>query len=181
MKILFAFALTLLIGCATRQPAPPVAGEIVSNFKIVRELRPLLGEYFGRQIILMDEVYGSISEADTRKLIAEAFRTFNTHYIEEARDCDDLGIELVVKLRALFRRDTGGVPLSSTFGLVCGALVGDIPELKFVASSEPFYHAMVVVRCKGGKWLLIEPQSKQVCEFTGTIYEGSFEFILGIF
>lgn len=180
MKILYALALTLLLGCATSHKTP-VTGEIVSNFKIVHELRPLMAEHRGQHLVLMDEVYGPISEADTRKLISEAFRTFNPSYILEARDCDDLAIELVVKLRVLFRRDTGSVPLGSTVGVVAGALVGDIPELNFVASPEPFYHAMAVVRCAGGKWLLIEPASKQVCEFTGTIYEGSFEFILGIF
>lgn len=189
MKILFTLALALLIGCATNKlpqfvapaPRPVVTGVIVSQRAIYAELSPLMAQHYELQLILMDSVYGCLSEEDTRRIITEAFRTFNNNYIEEARDCDDLGIELAVKLRTLFRRDTANVPLSSTFGLVGGALVGDILELDFQAGDEPLYHIMVLVRCAGGKWLLIEPQSKQVCEFTGTIYEGSFEFILGIF
>lgn len=184
MKLLYTLALTLLLGCATSHktpsPYPVVTGEIIYYRIMEGELRPLMAEHYDPQLILMDEIYGVISEQDTRRIIAEAFSTFKPYFIEEARDCDDQAIEIVVRMRALFRRDTENVPVASTFGVIGGALVGDIPELHY-RNDGIAYHAMAVVRCAGGKWLLIEPQSKQVCEFTGTIYEGSFEFILGIF
>lgn len=137
-------------------------------------------EEYEPQIILMDPVYGCISEAATRKIIAEGLANFSVRYIESARDCEDQSLELAVILRQLFRRDTGNVPLGPPFGLVGGALVGDIPELKFVSPGVPLYHVMVAARCQGGKWLLIEVQSKQVVELTGPIYEGSFELFLFI-
>lgn len=186
MKILYALALTLLLGCTTTKlpqpssPRPVVTGVVVSYRTIEAELRPLMAEHYKPQLISMDAYYGCVSEQHTRRIIAEALSTFNTHYIEESLDCDDLAINLVVQMRALFRRDTAYVPLASTFGVVGGALAGDIPELGY-KDEGLFFHAMVIVRCQNGKYLLIEPQSKQICEFTGLIYEGVFDFILGIF
>lgn len=183
-KFLALVALSLLlVGCVTssRQPASrPVAGEIISYATVYRELRPLMTEEYAPKIILMDPVYGCISEAATRKIIAEGLATFSVKYIENARDCEDLALDAAVIFRQLFRRDTGNVPLGPPFGIIGGALVGNIPELDFVWPGVPFLHAMVAVRCQGGKWLLIEVQSKQVIDLMGPIYEGTFEMFLFI-
>lgn len=190
MKSLFFLLLSLLlVGCATssKQSSPPppirevVTGEIVHYSTIENELRPLMSEEYDPKLVLMDAQYGAVSEEATRKIIAEAFLTFHFDYVEEANDCDDGAIQLTVLLRSIFRRDTASVPLAAPIGLIGGALVGDIPELKFVSPGFPLYHAMVAVRCQGGKWLLVEPASKQVTELTGPIYEGSFELFVGIF
>lgn len=183
-KFIALVALSLsLIGCASlRQPQPRlvVTGEVISYATIYRELRPLMTEEHDPQIVLMDPVYGCISEAATRKIIAEGLANFPVRYIESARDCEDISIEATVIFRHIFRRDTGNVPLGPPFGIIGGALVADISELGFVSPGYPLYHAMCAVRCDGGKWLLIEVQSKQVVELTGMIYEGSFELFLFI-
>lgn len=182
-KFLALLALSaLLVSCAS-SPKPVrqvVAGEIISYATIHRELRPLMTEKYEPKIILMDPVYGCISETATRKIIAEGLATFSVRYIENARDCEDLAIEAAALFRHLFRRDTGNVPLGPPFGIIGGALVGNIPELDFVSPGVPLLHAMVAVRCQGGKWLLIEVQSKQVIDLMGPIYEGSFDFFLFI-
>lgn len=190
MKHLFLALLSacLFLGCATSSKqfkTPParavVTGEIVSYSTIHRELRPRMAEEYAPKLILMDAVYGAVSEEVTRRILSEGLASFNFVYVNEARDCDDAAIELVVILRRIFRRDTANVPLAAPIGIIGGVLVGDIPELKFVSPGVPFYHAMVAVRCLGGKWLLVEPASKQVVELTGPIYEGSFELFLGVF
>lgn len=187
MKILYALALTLLLGCATTKlpqppaPRPVVTGEIVSFRTLERELRPLMSEEYDPQLILMDELYGAIPEDAMRRIINEGLAAHKFDYQEEGRDCDDAAVEATVIFRHLFRRDTHNVSLAAPIGIVGGALVGNITELGFTSPGFPLYHAMCIARCKGGKWLLIEVESKQVIEFTSTIYEGSFEFFLGVF
>lgn len=189
MKSLFSLLLSLLlVGCATssKPPAPApavravVTGEIVSYFTIEREMSALMDASYGPQVIVMDPRYGCVSEENTRRIIAEGLSTFPVDYVENARDCEDLSIELAVVLRHIFRRDTANVPLGPPIGIIGGAMVADIPELGFVSPGYPCYHAMCAVRCLGGKWLLIEVQSKQVVELTGPIYEGVFEPFLFI-
>lgn len=180
MKFLPALVLALLLGCATSQkitvspPRPVVTGTVVSYRTIEAELRPLMDAPYDPQIVIMDPVYGCLSEEATRKIITEGLATFSVKYIENARDCEDLAIEAAVVFRQLFRRDTANVRLGPPFGIIGGALVGDIPELGFVSPGYPLYHAVCAVRCSGGKWLLIEVQSKQVIEMLGPIYEGVF-------
>lgn len=186
MKRFFAvLALSLsLIGCATSPKLVTravVTGEIISYATIERELRPLMDASYDPQLILMDARYGCVSEETTRRIINEGLANFDWRYIEESADCDDSAISLVVILRHIFRRDTGNVPLAAPIGIVGGALVGSIPELKFVWPGVPMYHAVVLLRCEGGKYLLVEPESKQICEFTSLVYEGNLEFFLGVF
>lgn len=185
-KFLALVALSLfLVGCVTsHRPPPPrpvVTGEIISYTTIESELRPLMDVSYDPQLILMDSRYGCIPEEAMRRILNEGLANFSWRYVEESADCDDGALDLTVILRHLFRRDTGNVPLAAPIGIIGGALVGNIPELNFVWPGVTLYHAVILVRCQGGKYLLVEPASKQICEFTSLVYEGNFEFFLGIF
>lgn len=182
---LLLFSAFFLVGCVSspsprvKTERPIVSGEIISYASIQKELTPFFPEA-DPKIIIMDPMYGCISEESTRRILVEGLATFDVTYIENARDCEDLAIEATVVFRTLFRRDTGNVPLGPPIGIIGGALLGDIPEMHFNYPGTPCYHAMVAVRCKGGKWLLVEVQSKQIIELMGPMYEGSFEPFLFI-
>lgn len=188
MKILFALALTLLLGCATSHkltpvpaPRPAVTGEIVSYRTFESELNPFLAEEYEDQIILMDANFGCVSELEMRRIISEGLLTFPVFYIPEVHDCDDQSLEAIIVLRHLFRRDTANVPLAAPIGLVGLKLVSDIPEMGYFLDGEIGYHAVILVRCLGGKYLLVDPSTKRVSEFTQHVYEGTVELMLVIF
>lgn len=154
-------------------------GIIISAAAIEEELSPFINHKC--KLTVMDGSFGCVPEETVRGLIAVAMFDFDNTYIVEARDCDDLALEFIVKLRRAFRDLTDGVPLGSPIGLVGIKLVQDIPEMGYILHGKIAYHAVVVVRCSEGKWLLVDPGTKKVTEFTGHLYEGSAELLLGIF
>jgi hypothetical protein len=164
-----------------RPPAfsQPITGVLVSTYTIERELAPFINNKC--KLTVMDGNFGCIPEKTIRDLIAVALFDFDNTYIVEARDCDDLALEFIVKLRKSFRDFTDGVPLAAPIGLVGIKLVQDIPEMGYFLHGKIAYHAVVVVRCEEGKWLLVDPGTKKISEFTGHLYEGSAELLLGIF
>lgn len=180
-KFLALLALSaLLVSCASlRQPRSEKIAEIVSVHRIQHELQDRMLP--GSKLAIMDVYFVSIPEDRTRKLIDEALFGFSTRYVIEARDCDDIAIEYVVRLRSLFRRELNNLEAAGPIGLVGGAIVGDIPELKIVLHGRTVYHAMVVVRCSGGKWLLVEPSEKRIVDLASPYYEGTLELFLGVF
>lgn len=178
-KFLTLLALSLfLVSCAT-SPRQPKLVEITYADEIRYELLSLMGS--GSKLVVMDWRFVSLPEARTRELINEALVKFNTAYVVEARDCDDIAIEYVVRLRALFRRELKDWETAAPVGVVGGAMVGDIPELKIFLHGKTAYHAMVAVRCSGGKWLLVEPSLKCMVDLSSPYYEGTLELFLGVF
>lgn len=173
--------LALLVGCATSpRPTSPKIAELISSPTIARELQSMMDE--GDKIFFMDWRFVSIPEDRTRRLISEAFVGFDTRYVVEARDCDDISNEYLARLRALFRRELNNSQAAAPVGLIGGAVVGDIPELNlYLHGGEPVLHAMVVVRCYDGKWLLVEPSKKRVVELESPYYEDTFRPMLVIF
>lgn len=181
-KFLLLLALSLLlVGCATsrKAPQPQKIAEVVYATDLRAELFPLMEE--GSRLVIMDWRFVALPEERTRQLINDALFKFDSHYVVEARDCDDIAIEYVVRLRALFRRELKDVECAAPVGIVGGAMVGDIPELKIFLHGRIAYHAMVAVRCSGGKWLLVEPSEKRIVDLSSPIYEGTLELFLGVF
>lgn len=178
-KFLALAALSLLlVGCATSRRQPKLV-EINYADEIRYELLSLMESE--SKLVVMDWRFVSLPEARTRELINEAFVRFNPTYIVEARDCDDIAVEYVVRLRALFRRELKDWETAAPVGVVGGAMVGDLPELKIFLHGRIAYHAMVAVRCSGGKWLLVEPSTKRIVDLSSPYYEGTLELFLGVF
>lgn len=161
--------------CSSSAPV----GEIVPRYRIERELRRFVTNDL--RIITMDSDFGCLPEPEVRDLIEKVLFTFDNTYITEARDCDDLALEFIVKFRELSRETMDGVPLAVPCGLVDVKLVRDIPEMGYELEGRVGYHAIVAVRCMDGKWLLIDPDTKRVSEFTQHLYEGTMELRRAIF
>lgn len=164
-----------------RPPAPTqqLTGQIVFSNTIENELSRFLVDPC--RLVVMDNTFGCLPEERVLEITKKFLFTFDNSYVVEARDCDDLALEAIVKLRRLFRDETEGVPFAAPVGLVGIKIVSDIPDMRYLLEGRVGYHAAVVVRCAGGKYLLIDPGTKKVSEFTQYIYEGSIELLLGIF
>lgn len=123
----------------------------------------------------LDLVYISPTEQTARLILKRAFRKLENVYVAEAYDCDDNATELMVLLRKEALVEYREFPAALAIGFVGVRIDGPIYEyrpMNFEPSDFPLYHAMVIMRLKGGLWLLIEPLTHQVCELTGPIFEG---------
>lgn len=124
----------------------------------------------------MDRLYISPTESTARLILKRAFRKLENVYVPEAYDCDDNALELMVLLKKEALVEYREYPAGLAVGFV--GLKFEAPILEYSRRTDdpddyPFYHAMIVLRTKGGNWLLIEPLTHQVCELTGPIYEGA--------
>jgi hypothetical protein len=112
----------------------------------------------------------------TAKLILKrAFRKLEDVYVPEAYDCDDNAAELMILLRKEALVEYREYPAALAIGFVGVRIDGPIYEYRpmtFDPADFPLYHVMVIMRIKGGHWLLIEPLTHQVGELTGPIFEG---------
>lgn len=161
-------------------PAPaPATGEIVMYHHIESALRPFIEE--DCKLITTDAMFGCLPEAKVRAMVANLLFTFDNTYIDEARDCDDLAWEFIVKFRRFHREVTDNVPLAASAGFIGVKLVNDVPEMGYLLDGRVGYHAIVIIRCQGGKWLLVDPGTKRVSEFTQHLYSGDIELRLVIF
>lgn len=120
-------------------------------------------------------------EKEVREILSLLLPKFDITYIPEARDCDDLALEFIVKFRRLCRIVMDDVPLAVPSGLIDVKLCRDIPEMGYKLEGGIGYHAIVAIRCMGGKWLLVDPDTKKVSEFTQHLYEGTMELRRAIF
>lgn len=124
----------------------------------------------------MDYRYIAPTESTARLILKRAFRKLENVYVPEAYDCDDNAAELIMLLKKEALVEYREYPAGLAVGFIGLRFDGPIREYKSYSDDSddyPFHHAMVVLRVKGGKWLLIEPLTHQVCELTGPIYEGS--------
>lgn len=162
------------------KPAPtPSTGEIVMYHTIEDELVGFIDEPC--KLITTDAMFGCLPEAKVREMVKNLLFTFDNTYIDEARDCDDLAWEFIIKFRRFHRDVTADVPLAASAGFIGVKLVGDVPEMGYILGGKVGYHAIVIIRCQGGKWLLVDPGTKKVSEFTQHLYEGNLELRLAIF
>lgn len=162
------------------QPAPEeVRGEVVFSYHIEKELRQFTTDNL--RVITMDSDYGCLPEKEVRAMVSNLLFTFDNTYIVESRDCDDLALEFIVKYRRFARDRMDGVELAVPCGLIDVKLCQDIPEMGYNLHGGIGFHAIVIIRCMGGKWLLVDPDTKRVSEFTQHLYEGTMELRRAIF
>lgn len=129
----------------------------------------------------VDSIYLSPTVQTARLILKRAFRKLENVYVSQAYDCDDNAQELMVLLRKEALVEYREFPAALAIGFIGVRFDGPIYEYRSMdldPSEYPFYHAMVVMRLKNGRWLLIEPLSHQVCELTGPIYEG--QIVVGL-
>lgn len=154
-------------------------GEIIFFRDLEAELSRFIGDE--RKLITTDARFVCLPEEQVRGMIKNLLFTFDNRYIVEARDCDDLAWEFIVKLRRFSRDVTDEIPVAASVGFIGVKLVNDIPEMGYFLEGGVGYHAVVIVRCMDGKWLLVDPGTKKVSELTQHLYEGSIELRLVIF
>lgn len=129
----------------------------------------------------LDAYYLSPTAQTAKLMLRRAFRKLENVYVSEAYDCDDNAQELMILLRKEALVEYREFPAALAIGFVGVRIDGPIYEYimpKLDPSDYPLYHAMVVMRIKGGRWLLIEPLTHQVCELTGPIFEGQISIEL---
>lgn len=163
----------------SKSSSKPATGEIVMYGTLEKELSPFIDEEC--KLITTDAMFGCLPEEKVRSMVANLLFTFDNTYIDEARDCDDLAWEFIVKFRRFSREVTADVPLASPCGFIGVKLVGDVPEMGYNLGGRVGCHAIVIIRCQGGKWLLVDPGTKRVSQFTQYLYEGAIELRLVIF
>lgn len=163
------------------QPASEevLRGEIVYSQHIEEELRRFTTDDL--RVITMDSTFGCLPEKEVRALVANLLVTFDNTYIDDIRDCDDLALEFIVEYRRRARGAVENIPLAVPAGLVDVKLCQDIPEMGYKVGGGIGYHAIVIIRCMGGKYLLVDPDTKKVSEFTQYLYEGAIELRRVIF
>jgi hypothetical protein len=162
-----------------KQSPKLATGEIVMYHHIEKELSPFLDDEC--RLITTDALFGCLPEAKVQEMVKNLLFTFDNTYIDEARDCDDLAWEFIIKFRRFHRDVTRDVPLAPSAGFIGVKIISDIPEMGYNLHGNVGYHAIVIIRCQGGKWLLVDPGTKKVSEFTQHLYEGSLELRFAIF
>jgi hypothetical protein len=148
--------------------------ELADDYDFDAELGDLTKETW-TPTFSMDRYYISPTDSTARLILKRAFRKLENVYVDEAYDCDDNAAELIVLLKKEALIEYREYPAGLAVGFIGLKFEGPImeyPRRTDDPNDYPFYHAMVVMRVKGGRWLLIEPLSHQVCELTGPIYEG---------
>ena len=190
MNILLSLAVAAVI--ALQSPATPSpnfrpskptteepVGEVVFSYRLENELLRFTTDDL--RVLTTDADYGCLPEKEVRSILSLLLRKFDNTYIPEARDCDDLALEFIVKYRRLAREVMDDVPLAVPAGLIDVKLCTDNPEMGYKLNGRVSYHAIVIIRCMGGKWLLVDPDTKKVSEFTQHLYEGTMELRRAIF
>lgn len=156
------------------------SAELVSDWNFKFELIDLAPERWV-PIFALDREYISPTASTAKLILKRAFRKLENVYVPEAYDCDDNAQELMVLLRKEALVEYREYPAGLAIGFIGVRIDGPIYEYREMTDDPndyPMYHAMVVMRLKGGHWLLIEPLSHQVCELTGPIIEG--QIVVGL-
>jgi hypothetical protein len=126
-------------------------------------------------VFTVDRIYVSPTEQTARLILKRAFRKLENVYVAQAYDCDDNATELMTLMKKEALVEYREYPAALAVGWVGVQIDGPVEGLKFMPTDPdeyPLYHAMVILRVKGGKWLFIEPLTHQYVELTGPIYEG---------
>ena len=148
--------------------------ELCNDWTFEDELGSLCPELWN-PVFAVDRIYISPTAQTARLILKRAFRKLEDVYVPEAYDCDDNATELMTLLKKEALVEYREYPAALAIGWVGLRFDDRIQELRgmdFDADAYPFYHAMVIMRLKGGTWLLIEPLTHQYCELTGPIFEG---------
>lgn len=154
--------------------------ELVTDWDFRLELFDLTTEKWS-PIFAVDRNYISPTPQTAKLILKRALRKLENVYVPEAYDCDDNAQELMVLLRKEALVEYREYPAALAIGFIGVRIDGPIYEYADMTQDPedyPMYHAMVVMRVKGGHWLLIEPLTHQVCELTGPIFEG--QIVVGL-
>lgn len=166
---------TLNVGRTLRPDGQTEDADLNTDIIFGAELGDLCPELWSAPFSV-DALYISPTEQTARLILKRAFRKLENVYVPEAYDCDDNAQEMMVLLRKEALVEYREYPAALAIGFVGVRIDGPVDGLRMGGldpSDYPLYHAMVVMRLKGGRWLLIEPLTHQFCEFTGPIFEGS--------
>lgn len=150
------------------------SAEILNHWELEGEVHDFPSELYHRPFTV-DSRYLAPTVGTANLILKRAFRKLEDVYVAQAYDCDDNAHELMMLLRKEALIEYREYPAALAVGFVGVRIDERIPDYKNMTDDPdeyPMYHAMVVMRVKGGRWYLIEPLSHQVTEFTGTIYEG---------
>ena len=156
------------------------AADLTTELTFERELGDLLPEIWNPPFAV-DSQYISPTAQTAKLILKRAFRKLENVYVPEAYDCDDNAQEMMVLLRKEALVEYREYPAALAIGFIGVRIDGRIWEFSDMTDNPenyPMYHAMVVMRIKGGHWLLIEPLTHQVCELTGPIFEG--QMVVGL-
>lgn len=156
------------------------SADLTSDITFENELGDLLPEVWNPPFAV-DGLYISPTAQTAKLILKRAFRKLENVYVPEAYDCDDNAHELMVLLRKEALVEYREYPAGLAIGFIGVRIDGPIYEYGDMTNDPedyPMYHAMVVMRVKGGHWLLIEPLTHQVCELTGPIFEG--QIVVGL-
>lgn len=168
-------ATTINVGRTLKPDGQTEPAEIADEISFALELGPLCPELWTPPFTV-DKYYISPTEQTAKLMLKRAFRKLKNVYVPEAYDCDDNARELMVLLRNEALVEYREFPAALAIGFIGVRIDGPVDGLRMGGLSPedfPVYHAMVVMRLKGGHWLLIEPLTHQFCELTGPIFEGS--------
>lgn len=165
----------LNVGRTLKPDGQTEPAEIADELNFATELGPICQELW-TPVFSVDRYYVSPTEQTARLILNRAFRKLENVYVPEAYDCDDNAQELMVLLRKEALVEYREYPAALAIGFVGVRIDGPVDGLRMGGLQPedfPVYHAMVVMRLKGGHWILIEPLTHQFCELTGPIFEGS--------
>jgi len=168
-------ATTINVGRTLKPDGQTESADLADEISFATELGPICPQLW-TPAFTVDMLYISPTEQTAKLMLKRAFRKLENVYVPEAYDCDDNAQELMVLLRKEALVEYREYPAALAIGFIGVRIDGPIDGLRMGGlrpEDFPVYHAMVVMRLKGGHWLLLEPLTHQFCELTGPIFEGS--------